>query len=70
LTGTGPGAQTQKYVLIKPNLTSNVKQLAATHADTLRASWTTWRRGSRSVIVAEASSGNTMEGFDNFKYRS
>jgi len=65
-----PALQRKKYVLIKPNLTSNVKQLAATHADTLRGILDyLGPRFNGPVIVAEASSGNTMEGFDNFKYR-
>jgi uncharacterized protein (DUF362 family) len=65
-----PALQRKKYVLIKPNLTSNVKQLAATHADTLRGILDyLGPRFNGPVIVAEASSGNTMEGFDNFKYQ-
>jgi uncharacterized protein (DUF362 family) len=65
-----PALKRKKYVLIKPNLTSNVKQLAATHADTLRGILDYLApRFKGPVIVAEASSGNTMEGFDNFKYR-
>ena len=65
-----PALQRKKYVLIKPNLTSNVKQLAATHADTLRGILDYLApRFKGPVIVAEASSGNTMDGFDNFKYR-
>jgi uncharacterized protein (DUF362 family) len=65
-----PALKRKKYVLIKPNLTSNVKQLAATHADTLRGILDyVAPRFKGPVIVAEASSGNTMEGFDNFKYR-
>ena len=65
-----PALKRKKYVLIKPNLTSNVKQLAATHADTLRGILDyVAPRFKGPVIIAEASSGNTMEGFDNFKYR-
>ena len=65
-----PALKRKKYVLIKPNLTSNVKQLAATHADTLRGILDyVGPRFKGPVIVAEASSGNTTEGFDNFKYR-
>ena len=64
-----PALQRKKYVLIKPNLTSNVKQLAATHADTLRGILDyLGPRFKGPVIVAEASSGNTLDGFDNFKY--
>ncbi len=65
-----PALKRKKYVLIKPNLTSTVKQLAATHADTLRGILDyLGPRFKGPVIVAEASSGNTMDGFDNFKYR-
>jgi uncharacterized protein (DUF362 family) len=65
-----PALKRKKYVLIKPNLTSNVKQLAATHADTLRGILDyLGPRFKGPVIVAEASSGNTMDGFENFKYR-
>ena len=59
----------KKYVLIKPNLTNNVKQLAATHADTLRGILDyLGPRFKGPVVVAEASSGNTVDGFENFKY--
>jgi uncharacterized protein (DUF362 family) len=65
-----PALKRKKYVLIKPNLTSNVKQLAATHADTLRGILDyLGPRFKGPVIVAEASSGNTSDGFENFKYR-
>ena len=64
-----PALKRKKYVLIKPNLTSNVKQLAATHADTLRGILDyLGPRFKGPVVVAEASSGNTPDGFDNFKY--
>jgi len=65
-----PALKRKKYVLIKPNLTSNVTQLAATHADTLRGILDyLGPRFKGPVVIAEASSGNTLEGFDNFKYR-
>ena len=65
-----PALKRKQYVLIKPNLTSTVKQLAATHADTLRGILDyLGPRFKGPVVIAEASSGNTMEGFDNFKYR-
>jgi len=64
-----PALKRKKYVLIKPNLTSNVKQLAATHADTLRGILDyLGPRFTGPVVVAEASSGNTTDGFENFKY--
>jgi uncharacterized protein (DUF362 family) len=65
-----PALTRKKYVLIKPNLTSTVKQLAATHADTLRGILDYLApRFKGPVVIAEASSGNTMDGFDNFKYQ-
>jgi uncharacterized protein (DUF362 family) len=65
-----PALKRKKYLLIKPNLTSNVKQLAATHPDTLRGILEyVAPRFKGPVVIAEASSGNTEEGFDNFKYR-
>src|SRR5271157_2311887 len=57
-----PALQRKKYVLIKPNLTSNVKQLAATHADTLRGILDYLEpRFKGPVVIAEASSGNTID---------
>ena len=59
----------RKYVLIKPNLTSVTIQLASTHADTLRGIMdylAPWYKGP--VVIAEAASGDTQAGFDNFGY--
>ena len=64
-----PVLRTRKYVVIKPNNVSTVNQLAATHADTLRGilDYVTERfRGP--VVIAESSAGDTMQGFENFKY--
>ncbi len=55
--------------MIKPNNVSTVNQLAATHADALRGKLDYLeRRFKGEVIIAESSAGNTMEGFENFKY--
>ena len=57
------------YVLIKPNLTSVTNQVASTHPDALRGILdylAPWFRGP--VVIAEAASGDTREGFDNFSY--
>lgn len=64
-----PVLRKRKYVVIKPNNVSTVNQLAATHADTLRGilDYVTERfRGP--VVIAESSAGDTMQGFENFRY--
>src|SRR5205085_2883630 len=64
-----PVLKQKKYVVIKPNNVSTVNQLAATHADALRGELDYLeRRFKGEVIIAESSAGNTMEGFENFKY--
>lgn len=58
-----------KSVVIKPNLVSTNRQLAATHADALRGILDylepRWRGP---VVIAESSAGDTFTGYDNFKY--
>jgi uncharacterized protein (DUF362 family) len=64
-----PVLRKRKYVVIKPNNVSTVNQLAATHADALRGvlDYVTERfRGP--VMIAESSAGDTLQGFENFKY--
>jgi uncharacterized protein (DUF362 family) len=64
-----PGLKAKKYVVIKPNNVSTVNQLAATNTDALRGIMdylSTRFKGP--VIVAESSAGDTMQGFENFKY--
>lgn len=64
-----PVLRKRRYVVIKPNNVSTVNQLAATHADALRGilDYVTERfRGP--VIIAESSAGDTMQGFENFRY--
>lgn len=66
-----PALRQRKYVVIKPNNVSTVNQLAATHADALSAivDYVTERfRGP--VFIAESSAGDTMQGFENFRYTS
>jgi uncharacterized protein (DUF362 family) len=64
-----PVLKTKKYVVIKPNMVSTVNQLAATHADTLQGILDyLGPRFKGPVYIAEASAGDTPEGFDNFKY--
>jgi uncharacterized protein (DUF362 family) len=64
-----PKLKTKKYVVIKPNNVSTTIQLAATHADVFRGILDYLApRFKGLVYFAEASAGNTMEGFENFKY--
>jgi uncharacterized protein (DUF362 family) len=64
-----PKLKNKKSVIIKPNNVSTTLQLAATHADALRGIMDYIApRFKGPVYFAESSAGNTMEGFDNFKY--
>jgi uncharacterized protein (DUF362 family) len=64
-----PKLKTKKYVVIKPNNVSTTIQLAATHADVFRGILDYLApRFKGPIYFAEASAGNTMEGFENFKY--
>jgi uncharacterized protein (DUF362 family) len=59
----------KKYVLIKVNNVNTNKQLAATHVDALRGILDyVAPRFKGPVVIAESSSGDTLEGFDNYKY--
>jgi len=64
-----PILKRRKSVVIKPNLVSTSRQLAATHADALRGILdyldTRWRGP---VYIAESSAGDTFAGYENFKY--
>lgn len=64
-----PKLKAKKYVVIKPNNVSTVNQLAATHADALHGILDYLEtRFKGPIIIAESSAGNTMTGFENFKY--
>ncbi len=64
-----PQLKRKKYVVIKPNNVATNNQLAATHADALRGILDYLEpRFKGPVIIAESSAGNTMTGFDFFKY--
>ncbi|MEO8657743.1 MAG: DUF362 domain-containing protein [Bryobacteraceae bacterium] len=64
-----PVLQQKKYVVLKPNNVSTVNQLAATHLDALRGILDYLApRFKGPVVIAESSAGNTMEGFENFRY--
>src|SRR5687767_2691406 len=56
-----PVLKKRKYVVIKPNNVSTVNQLAATHADTLRAIVDyVSERFKGPIVIAESSAGDTM----------
>ncbi len=64
-----PLLKRKKYVVIKPNNVSTVNQLAATHADTLRGILDYLAPRSKGpVVIAESSAGDTLSGYENFKY--
>jgi uncharacterized protein (DUF362 family) len=64
-----PKLKRRKYVIIKPNDTSTVNQLASTHVDALRGILDYLAPHYKGqVVIAEAASGKTWEGYDNFRY--
>ena len=65
----GPAMKRKKYVVIKVNNVSTTNQLAATHVDALRGILDYLApRIKGPVVVVESSAGETLEGFENFKY--
>jgi uncharacterized protein (DUF362 family) len=64
-----PALKAKRYVIIKPNFVSTTNQLAATHAEALHGILDYLEpRFKGPVIVAEASAGDTMNGFDQFAF--
>jgi uncharacterized protein (DUF362 family) len=64
-----PKLKNKKSVVLKPNNVSNTIQLAATHADVFRGILDYLEpRFKGPVYIAESSAGNTMDGFENFRY--
>jgi len=64
-----PKLKSKKSVVIKPNFVSTTIQLAATHADVLRGILDYLApRFKGPIYFAESSAGNTMDGFENFKF--
>jgi hypothetical protein len=64
-----PAMARKKYVLIKINNVSTTNQLAATHVDAIRGILDyVAPRFKGPVVIAEASSRDTLEGFANYKY--
>ena len=65
----GPAIKRKKYVVIKVNNVSTTNQLAATHVDALRGILDYLApRIKGPVVIVESSAGETLEGFENFKY--
>ncbi len=64
-----PTIQQKKYVVIKPNIVNTVNQLASTHADALRGIIEYLApRFKGPIVIAESAAGDTMEGYENFRY--
>ena len=64
-----PRLKRKKYVIIKVNNVTTTNQLGASHADAMRGMLDYLApRFKGPVMIAESSAGNTMQGFDNFKY--
>jgi uncharacterized protein (DUF362 family) len=64
-----PKLKDKKYVVIKPNNVTTTNQLGATHADAMRGMLDYLApRFSGPVVIAESSAGDTMQGFEHFKY--
>ena len=64
-----PKLRTRKYVVIKPNFVNTVNQLAASHVDGVRGILDYLsERFKGPVVIAESSAGNTLQGYENFKF--
>ncbi len=63
------GLRNKKYVVIKPNNVSTSNQLASTHYEALSGILDYLEPRFRGpVVIAESSAGDTLEGFESFKY--
>ena len=63
------GLRNKKSVVIKPNNVSTTNQLAATHLDALEGILDYLEpRFHGPVVIAESSAGDTLEGFEHFRY--
>lgn len=64
-----PKLKRRKYVIIKPNFVSVTNQLAATHRDAVHGILDYLApRFKGPVVMAESSAGDTMLGYENFRY--
>lgn len=63
------GLRQKKSVVIKPNFVSTTNQLAATNVDAIQGILDYLEPRFRGpVVIAESSAGDTMDGFDHFRY--
>ena len=59
----------KRYAIIKPNFVNTQNQLAASHADAMRGILDYLAESFKGpVVIAESSAGNTLQGYENFKY--
>jgi uncharacterized protein (DUF362 family) len=59
----------KRYAIIKPNFVNTVNQLAASHVDTMRGILDYLGESFKGpIVIAESSAGNTLQGYENFKY--
>ncbi len=59
----------KRYAIIKPNFVNTQNQLAASHADTMRGILDYLSESFKGpVVIAESSAGNTLQGYESFKY--
>ena len=64
-----PAMARKKYIVLKVNNVNTGRQLAATHVDAIRGILDyVAPRFKGPVVIAESSSGDTLEGFANYKY--
>lgn len=64
-----PALAAKKYVLIKPNCVANPNALSATNTDTVNGILDYFEpRFKGPVVIAEASSGDTMQGYEQYGY--
>ncbi|HEX4007398.1 MAG TPA: DUF362 domain-containing protein [Acidobacteriaceae bacterium] len=64
-----PALRHKKFVVIKPNNVSTTNQLAATNVDAMHGILDYLEpRFHGPVVIAESSAGDTLEGFEHFRY--
>lgn len=64
-----PRLKNKKYAVIKPNFVNPVYQLAGSHADAARGVLDYLAENFKGpVVFAESSAGQTMQGYENFKF--
>ncbi len=64
-----PKLKNKKYVIIKPNFVTTTNQLGGSHADAMRGILDYLApRFKGPIVIGEASAGDTMQGYENFKF--